>query len=88
MAKIIELKSKYEGRLELRDCRRLLDAESEGYSDEQVVLIMDFLYSVASLEYELFKRKNAGSNIVDLTEKIQENAQSNTLHSCEYRRAS
>ncbi|MBL7682917.1 MAG: hypothetical protein JNK00_06115 [Flavipsychrobacter sp.] len=88
MAKIIELKSKYEGRLELEHCKRILDAESEGYSDEQVVLIMDFLYSIASLEYDLFKRKNAVSNIIDLTEKLQENAQSNTLHSGEYRRAS
>lgn len=86
-AKIVELTEPGLKRLPIIECRSLLEADKEGYSDEQVLMIRDFLYTIASLDYELFKRSNGKTKIIDLTENREADAQSNSLYQGKYRRA-
>jgi len=82
-----EPKDKYTDRKPLQECRRILHADEEGYTDEEVLLIRDFLITIIELDYSQFqKRKEKKSLIVQL--KSESDAQSNNIHPGEHRRAS
>lgn len=54
--KLVPLKSKdkHTGRISLETCKRVLKAEDNHYSDEEVLMIRDFIYSMASIDYNYF----------------------------------
>lgn len=75
------------GRKGLEECRKILNADEEGYSDEDVRLIRDFLLAIVELDYrEYQKLKEQKKLIVEF--KPENDAQSNIIHPGEHRRAS
>ncbi|MBS1541866.1 MAG: hypothetical protein JSS73_14540 [Bacteroidetes bacterium] len=39
----------------LDQCRQILEKSGRSYSDEQIVKMREFLYKMASIDYQLFK---------------------------------
>ncbi len=58
-------------------CKKVLQKDGRKYTEAELSEIRERLYTLASLEYELFTNKNREKN-----EKCID------LHPCEYRRAS
>ena len=44
---------KYSDRISLKKCREILRADELAYSDEDVLLIRDFLYPLAQVDFEI-----------------------------------
>ncbi len=44
---------KYPDRIPLEKCKRILNADGHNYSDEEVLLIRDFLYPLAQVDFEM-----------------------------------
>jgi hypothetical protein len=78
---------KYSSRKGLDECRKILYVDEEGYSDEEVFLIRDFLLAIVELDYLQYQKiKEQRKVIVEL--KTETDAQSNIIHPGEHRRAS
>lgn len=43
-------------KLSIAYCKKILNKKGRNFSDEQVAKIRDFLYLLASIEYDYFKR--------------------------------
>ncbi len=56
-AKEKQIKDNYTDRLSLAQCREILHAEEMGYSDEEVLKIRDFLYSLAVVDYNYHEKQ-------------------------------
>jgi hypothetical protein len=42
-------------KLSLNECKTVLNAEGNKYTDEQILMIRDYLYKLAAIEIEHFK---------------------------------
>lgn len=86
----LPVKDIYEKRIPISTCKNILRAKENGYSDEDVLLIRDFLYSLAIADYYITERR--------IKRKLRENElntvnyddteKGNSLLQSEYRRAS
>lgn len=47
----LPVKDKYDDRIPVAKCKKILNADGHNYTDEQVLLIRDFLYSLAIVDY-------------------------------------
>ena len=43
----------YSDRIPLAKCKKILNADGHTYSDEEVLLIRDFLYPLAQVDFEM-----------------------------------
>jgi hypothetical protein len=56
----------------LDQCKEILKSGAARYSDEQILKLRDFLYSLASIDYQLFQQQ-------------KHHEKSNPLHPCLHR---
>lgn len=80
-----ENKIKTEEKLSLEHCRKVLNRDGLNYTDEEVILVRDYLYAMAEIDYLYFTEE-----ILKKENLIQNNNEegSDSLHPSEYRRAS
>lgn len=89
-AKVIPITNeKFEGRLSLDTCKRVLKAKDQGLSDEEVYKIRDLLYALADIDFKLFmdEKLNQTATIIELNTDHYE-TQSHSIHPGLHRRAS
>ena len=89
-ARVIQLSNeKFEGRLSLDTCKRVLKAKDKGLSDEEVYQIRDILYALADIDFKLFmeEKQNQTATIIQLNTDHYE-TQSHSIHPGINRRAS
>lgn len=87
-AKIVPLKPGQTEKLDLETCRKILNEGDKQYSDEEVIRIRDYLYTLAEIECRFFKewQANYADNIIPIKQANHETEESHTLHTGEYRR--
>lgn len=73
-------------KLSLEQSRKILNRNGNNYTDEQILIIRDFIYTMATIQY-LFITEQYIKN-KSLTKNQNENEKSIPLHQGEYRRAS
>ncbi len=71
-------------KLPLKHCKKILNSNGRNYTDEQIILIRDFLYAMATLDYLYFTEHLKADTLT----KPENEKESDTLHQSEYRRAS
>lgn len=83
-----QIKDNYTDRLSLAQCREILHAEEMGYSDQEVLLIRDFLYSLAVVDYNYHERQaKRKADIIKLSTDEHHNAtKGDPVFSRKYRR--
>lgn len=89
-AKILALNpEKFEGRLSLDTCRRVLKSNDKGLTDEEVYNIRDLLYALADIDFKLYleEKQKENANIIELNTDHYEK-KSHTIHPGLHRRAS
>lgn len=87
----ISSKEKFTSRTPLAKSRELLEADELGYTDEEVIIIRDFVHCLAKVIHDYYMRCAKGqhqSKIININ--TSENATEKSDHLCEseYRRAS
>lgn len=80
-----ESKVKTGEKLSLEHCQKVLNQDGLNYTDEEVILIRDYLYAMAEIDYlyfteEVLKKKTLIQN------QTSDETESDSLHSGEYRR--
>lgn len=77
-----------EEKLSLGFCKKILNQNGNEYSDEEILLIRDYLYQLAEIEARNFNqwRTEQVAKIVKLNSDNHETATGYSLHPCEYRR--
>ena len=80
---------KFEGRLTLDTCKRVLKAKEKGLTDEEVYRIRDLLYALADIDFKLYQEENQKetATIIQLNTDHYE-TQSHSIHPGINRRAS
>lgn len=74
--KIIEVAEKQtENRLTIDTCRKTLRNKARHYTDEQVALIRDYFYDLASIAYEEYEYGKA-TIVIPLIQKITDHEES------------
>ena len=87
-AKIVNItEEKYRDRISLETCKKVLNAKENGYTDEQVFKIRDMLYALADIDFQIYQDNKNKATIIELN-TVQDETQSNSLHSGVNRRAS
>jgi hypothetical protein len=87
-AKIVKItEEKYRDRISLETCKKVLKAKENGYTDEQVFKIRDMLYALADIDFQIYQDNKNKATIIELN-TVQDETQSNSLHSGVNRRAS
>lgn len=89
-AKVLPLTNeKFEGRLSLDTCKRVLKAKDKGLTDEEVYKIRDLLYALADIDFKLYmdEKQNETAKIIELNTDHYE-TQSHSIHPGIHRRAS
>lgn len=87
----IETHDRFEGRTPLNECRKLIKADEENFTDEQVLAIRDFLHCLAKMYYDYYMRCKNGvhkSRVITFESYNSNEKESHSLCSGEYRRAS
>jgi hypothetical protein len=86
----LPVKDIYEDRIPISKCKKILNNDGHAYTDEETLLIRDFLYSLAIVDYYVNEqriKKEAELNELK-TIDYDEPKESNTIFPSEYRRAS
>jgi hypothetical protein len=85
-----QIKDNYTDRISLAECKKILDVIEYGYSDEEVLIVRDFLYSLAVVDYNYHERSaKRETQIIELKPKGNDDTkESHSLLPSEYRRAS
>jgi hypothetical protein len=75
-------------KLDLETCKRVLNAEENEYSDEEIIRIRDYLYQLAEIECRYFKQWQAeqNDNVIPINANNNERKESIPLYPGEYRR--
>lgn len=73
-------------KLPLEYCRRILNQGGLNFSEEEVILIRDFLYAMAEIDYLYFTEEVLNKEKQIQNQKNHEQ-NSDSLHQGEYRRA-
>ena len=82
-------KELFTGKISLEKTREIWNDEERTYTDDELIRIRDWMYSMAaSIIRTARKSRNISPTIISLNEQSNETAQSNTLHPGKYRRAS
>lgn len=88
--KIIPFKNKHDenAKLDLDTCKRILNAEGNEYTDEEVIQIRDYLYQLAEVECRYFKQWQAEQidNVRPININKHEPEKSIPLYPGKYRR--
>jgi len=84
------IKDPYTDRISLAECKKILNADEYGYTDKEVLIIRDFLYSLAVVDYNYHEQKaKQKTKIIKLNIIDNDNTKkSHSLLQSEYRRAS
>lgn len=48
----------YDNKISLSKCKSILNKNGNKYTDEQIIQIRDYLYQIAKIDVEIFKRRN------------------------------
>ena len=74
--------------LSLEQSRSILNQNGIEYTDEEILIIREFMYRVVEMTTEYYQRiKENNSKVVPITKTNQDEAKSIPLHSGKYRRA-
>lgn len=73
-------------KLSMEHCKKILNSNGRNYTDEQVLIIRDFLYTMATIDYLYFTEQVLPKKLIQKQNTNEQN--SDTLHQSEYRRAS
>ena len=66
--------------LPIAKCREILNSDEVKYSDEELIIVRDYLYRLAAIVSEQLETENELAKVISLTEhKNNEYAQSNYL---------
>ncbi len=84
----LPVKDIYGDRIPIAKCKKILNADGQNYTDEQVLLIRDFLYSLAVVDYYVNEKMFQGQLIEQKTNNYDDSQESNYIFPSEYRRAS
>ena len=72
-------------KIPLEEFRKLLKADKDRFTDEQILVIRDFIYTMATIEYLYFTEEY----LVQKREKLKQNAEESiSIHQGQHRRAS
>jgi hypothetical protein len=72
-------------KIPLEEFRKLIKADKDHLTDEEVLVIRDFVYTMATIEYLYFTQEY----LVQKREKPKQNAEESiSIHQGQYRRAS
>jgi hypothetical protein len=70
-----QIKDNYTDRIPFAVCKKILNAEEYGYSDKDVLIIRDFLYSLAVVDFSYHERKaNRETKIIEFNPVTNDNA--------------
>lgn len=86
---IHSLKSQTEtDRLDIAACKKILNANGNEYTDEEICRIMDYLYQLAEIQCRHFKQWQAEEydNVITINRNANETEESIPLYPGEYRR--
>lgn len=64
-------------KISLSRCRKVLESDGSKYTDEEVLMIRDFLYRLAEMEYEVFLKKKERE--IELEKRMAENEEEENL---------
>lgn len=81
-----EKKIKTGEKLSLEHCKKVLNRDGLSFTNEEVIIIRDFFYALATIDY-LFYKEHLSKNFINQNHNNYEQ-DSDSLHSGEYRRAS
>ena len=82
-------KEKFTGRTSLAKSRELLEAEELGYTDEEVIIIRDFVHCLAKMIHDYYMRCIKGEHQTKFINTLKNDTEkSDHLRESEYRRAS
>ena len=85
----INSKEKFTGRTSLAKCRELLEADELGYTDEEVIIIRDFVHCLAKMIHDYYMRCIKGHHQSKFINTLRNDTEkSDHLCESEYRRAS
>lgn len=73
-------------KLSLHECKKILNRKGHNYTDEEIILIRDFVYAMATIDYLFFTEQCLLQQQILIQNNDEQN--SNPLHQSEYRRAS
>lgn len=74
--------------LSLEESRAILNKNGIEYTDEEILIIREFMYRVAEITTKHYQRvKENNSKVIPITQTEQDEAKSIPLHSGKYRRA-
>lgn len=59
----LPVKDIYNDRISVGKCKKILNVDGQNYTDEQVLLIRDFLYSLAVVDYYINEKTTVEENI-------------------------
>lgn len=59
----MKVKEKFGDRLSLETCKAILNVAGENYSDEQILMIRDFLYTIVTIDYNRYLKMKANKTI-------------------------
>ena len=85
----IETHDKFIGRTPLTKCRKLIKADENGFTDEQVLEIRDFIHCLAKMYYDYYMRCKKGvhkSRVINFKTANNNEEKSNSLREGEYGR--
>ncbi len=85
-----QINDKYSDRISLAECQQVLHAGLYGYSEEEVLLIRDFLYALGVVDLaNHHKQARAETRIIEFKPTENEKPEKcYPLHPCKHRRAS
>lgn len=87
----IETHDKFEGRTPLAECRKLLKADERNLSDEEVLALRDFIHCLAKMYHDYYMRCKRGlhkSRVITFDNQSNDEKESHSIRTGEYRRAS
>lgn len=85
----LPVKDIYSDRIPIAKCKKILNADGQNYTDEQVLLIRDFLYSLAVVDYYVNEKMFQDEQLKEQkTNDYDGSKEGNYIFPSEYRRAS
>lgn len=74
--------------LSLEESRAILNKNGIEYTDEEILVIREFMYCVAEITSKYYQRiKDNNAKVIPITQTVQDETKSIPLHSGKYRRA-
>jgi hypothetical protein len=57
--------------VKIQDAKKILNSNGKQYSDEEVRLILDFMYQIGEIEYEAFMEREKKNDVTKFHAPIQ-----------------